>query len=316
MSDSSTRWLGFSPQAPHGAQGSACWPCGAALLALARGRDSSVLARRGTAGPAIPARTDSQCVGADAPLVCAWNGYGYDGGLNCCTSAGNRAGRTPPAVDRPPASAASVAAAAPRVRGAAAWRRRMRRVARLHRQYQQWGQRRQHDRCWQHPGQRQCLWWHRLQRDGHLGVCGWRNGDRECQWWFGQHRWRRVALEQQHGSGLGLLDRHVQSLRFWSAVLRHLPRSAGRRWRLPIQAADTSEPPAALRSPRRLNRAAAWPGHGGVPHRDPSCDGGGHPRSTRYQYCEIDLNTGRNGHEGGPFGASLSLRIMAIITAD
>jgi hypothetical protein len=55
-------------------------------------------------------------------------------------------------------------------------------------------------------------------------------------------------------------------------------------------AADTSEPPAALRSPRRLNRATAWPGHGGVPHLDPSCDGGGHPRSTRYQYCEIDLN--------------------------
>ena len=65
---------------------------GAALLALAGGRDSSVLARHGTAGPGDPCRTDSQCLGADAPLVCAWNGYGYDGGLNCCTSAGNRCG--------------------------------------------------------------------------------------------------------------------------------------------------------------------------------------------------------------------------------
>jgi hypothetical protein len=65
---------------------------GAALLALARGRDSSVFARHGTASPGDPCRTDSQCVGADAPLVCAWNGYGHDGGLNCCTSAGNRCG--------------------------------------------------------------------------------------------------------------------------------------------------------------------------------------------------------------------------------
>ena len=65
---------------------------GAALLALARGRDSSVLARHGTAGPGDPCRTDSQCLGADAPLVCAWNAYGYDGELNCCTYEGNRCG--------------------------------------------------------------------------------------------------------------------------------------------------------------------------------------------------------------------------------
>ena len=64
----------------------------AALVALARGSGSSVLARRGSAGPGDPCRTDSQCLGADAPLVCDWNGYGYDGGLNCCTYEGNRCG--------------------------------------------------------------------------------------------------------------------------------------------------------------------------------------------------------------------------------
>jgi len=65
---------------------------GAALLGLARGDGSGVLARRATAGPGDPCRTDSQCVGADVPLVCAWNGFDYDGGLNCCTDAGNRCG--------------------------------------------------------------------------------------------------------------------------------------------------------------------------------------------------------------------------------
>jgi hypothetical protein len=64
---------------------------GAALIALARDR-AGVTARHGTAGPGDPCRTDSQCLGADAPLVCAWNGFGYDGGLNCCTYEGNRCG--------------------------------------------------------------------------------------------------------------------------------------------------------------------------------------------------------------------------------
>ena len=64
---------------------------GTALLALARDRADGT-ARRGTAGPGDPCHSDSQCLGADAPLVCAWNGYGYDGGLNCCTSEGNRCG--------------------------------------------------------------------------------------------------------------------------------------------------------------------------------------------------------------------------------
>ena len=64
---------------------------GAALVALTRGR-GDVAARRGTAGPGDPCRSDSQCLGADAPLVCAWNGFGYDGELNCCTYEGNRCG--------------------------------------------------------------------------------------------------------------------------------------------------------------------------------------------------------------------------------
>ena len=64
---------------------------GAALVAFARGR-TGVTAHRGTAGPGDPCRNDSQCLGADAPLVCAWNGFDYDGDLNCCTYEGNRCG--------------------------------------------------------------------------------------------------------------------------------------------------------------------------------------------------------------------------------
>src|SRR5215217_6370556 len=64
---------------------------GAALVALTRGR-ADVTARRGSAGPGDPCRSSSQCLGADAPLVCDWNGFGYDGELNCCTYEGNRCG--------------------------------------------------------------------------------------------------------------------------------------------------------------------------------------------------------------------------------
>jgi hypothetical protein len=64
---------------------------GTALLAVARDR-AGVSARRGTAGPGDPCHSDSQCLGADAPLVCAWNGYGCDGQLNCCTYEGSRCG--------------------------------------------------------------------------------------------------------------------------------------------------------------------------------------------------------------------------------
>jgi hypothetical protein len=64
---------------------------GAALVAARRGW-SDALARRSVAGPGDPCWDTSQCVGADAPLVCDWNGYGNDGGLNCCTYQGNRCG--------------------------------------------------------------------------------------------------------------------------------------------------------------------------------------------------------------------------------
>jgi hypothetical protein len=63
---------------------------GAAFVALARGSDR--VAARGLAGPGDPCRSSSQCVAADAPLVCDWNGFGDDGGLNCCTYEGNRCG--------------------------------------------------------------------------------------------------------------------------------------------------------------------------------------------------------------------------------
>ena len=43
-------------------------------------------------GPGEPCYDDAQCRGADAPLVCADNGFAYDGPLNCCTNAGSRCG--------------------------------------------------------------------------------------------------------------------------------------------------------------------------------------------------------------------------------
>ena len=92
MSDSSTPGRGLSPQAPHGARASACSRVLAPRWLPSRAAGLSVLARRGSAGPGDPCRTDSQCLGADAPLVCDWNGYGYDGELNCCTYEGNRCG--------------------------------------------------------------------------------------------------------------------------------------------------------------------------------------------------------------------------------
>jgi hypothetical protein len=55
---------------------------GAALLAFARGR--GVSAQAGLLGPGEPCRDSSQCFAADARLVCADNGFAYDGPLNCC----------------------------------------------------------------------------------------------------------------------------------------------------------------------------------------------------------------------------------------
>lgn len=65
---------------------------GAALLGAFRRGAPDVSAHHGSSGPGDPCRHDNQCLGADAPLVCAWNGVDYDGDLNCCTYEGNRCG--------------------------------------------------------------------------------------------------------------------------------------------------------------------------------------------------------------------------------
>ena len=59
---------------------------GVALASARRGR-SEVAAHHGMAGPGDACRTDSQCVAADAPMACDWNGYGN--GLSCCTYEGS-----------------------------------------------------------------------------------------------------------------------------------------------------------------------------------------------------------------------------------
>ncbi len=62
----------------------------AALLAAARG--GKAVAHHGVAGPGDPCSSNSQCVGADAPLVCADNGFANDGPYNCCTYVGSNCG--------------------------------------------------------------------------------------------------------------------------------------------------------------------------------------------------------------------------------
>jgi hypothetical protein len=64
---------------------------GTALTAARLGQ-ASTAAQRGFSGPGESCRHDNQCRAADAPLVCAWNGFGYDGDYNCCTFEGNRCG--------------------------------------------------------------------------------------------------------------------------------------------------------------------------------------------------------------------------------
>jgi hypothetical protein len=61
---------------------------GAALLTAVRRWPSIAVAHHGSAGPGDACRTDSQCVAADAPMVCAWNGYG-SAGAACCTYEGS-----------------------------------------------------------------------------------------------------------------------------------------------------------------------------------------------------------------------------------
>jgi hypothetical protein len=60
---------------------------GTALLTAARRDLSDAAAHHGMAGPGEPCRTNDQCVAADAPMICDWNGYGS--GTNCCTYEGS-----------------------------------------------------------------------------------------------------------------------------------------------------------------------------------------------------------------------------------
>ena len=62
------------------------------LIALVRRSQIGAAAQYGTAGPGDPCRDSARCVAADAPLVCADNGFAYDGPLNCCTFEGSRCG--------------------------------------------------------------------------------------------------------------------------------------------------------------------------------------------------------------------------------
>src|SRR5688500_9685954 len=64
---------------------------GGMLLAVARGNGGAAAQAWGrTAGDAC--WDSDQCLAADAPLVCADNGFAYDGPLNCCTYEGSRCG--------------------------------------------------------------------------------------------------------------------------------------------------------------------------------------------------------------------------------
>ena len=63
---------------------------GAAIIAAVHRGDPSASAHHGSLGPGDPCYDSSQCVAADAPLVCADNGFTHDGPLNCCTYVGSR----------------------------------------------------------------------------------------------------------------------------------------------------------------------------------------------------------------------------------
>jgi hypothetical protein len=60
---------------------------GAALVVAGRRSVSDTRAHHGMAGPGDPCRTSDQCVAADAPMSCDWNGYGN--GTTCCTYEGS-----------------------------------------------------------------------------------------------------------------------------------------------------------------------------------------------------------------------------------
>src|SRR5215217_1430849 len=60
---------------------------GGAVLAAVRRSLSDTSAQDGMSGPGDPCRTSDQCVAADAPMSCDWNGY--SNGTNCCTYEGS-----------------------------------------------------------------------------------------------------------------------------------------------------------------------------------------------------------------------------------
>lgn len=64
--------------------------CASLLTAVRGGHRAS--AHHIVLGPGDACYDSSQCVGADAPLVCADNGFVYDGPFNCCTYEGSRCG--------------------------------------------------------------------------------------------------------------------------------------------------------------------------------------------------------------------------------
>jgi hypothetical protein len=63
---------------------------GVALLASCL-RLPSTAARQGYSAQGEPCFDDDQCLAADTPLVCAWNGYG-SAGAACCAAVGGRCG--------------------------------------------------------------------------------------------------------------------------------------------------------------------------------------------------------------------------------
>lgn len=65
---------------------------GAGALLAARRDAREAAAHHGKLGPGDSCRTDAQCLAADAPLICADNGFTFDGPLNCCTYEGSRCG--------------------------------------------------------------------------------------------------------------------------------------------------------------------------------------------------------------------------------
>jgi hypothetical protein len=62
----------------------------AALLATTGGGARLARAHHAALGAGDACYDSKQCVAADTPLVCADNGFDYDGPLNCCTYVGSR----------------------------------------------------------------------------------------------------------------------------------------------------------------------------------------------------------------------------------